>query len=195
MNMESIFRPNKKGALATAIGLSLSLTACIEIAPPALNKLPGITATPSAITVAEGDSTTFDVVLDTEPKADVTIIVRSTDTTEATTDVTELTFTKSKGDAPWNVAQTVTVNGLDDDLADGNQNINIELGIKQVLQVLEHVDTDYSELAPTNVATRVTDTGNLSAAGFTVSTSTLATREKGDTVSYTVVLNTEPDAA
>ncbi len=201
MNMESIFRPNKKGALATAIGLSLSITACLsltackEIPPPALDKLPGVTATPSTITVAEGDDTTFEVELDTEPKGNITVFVESLDTTEATTDVTELTFTNSKGDSPWNIPQTVTVNGLDDNLADGNQNINIKLGIKQVLQVLENIDTDYSELAPTNVATIVTDTGSLSAAGFTVSTRSLATTEKGDAVSYTVALNTEPDAA
>ena len=50
------------------------------------------------------------MVLNTQPTADVTIALSSSDTTEGTVGPASLTFTT----ANWNVAQTVTVTGVDD---------------------------------------------------------------------------------
>ena len=55
------------------------------------------------------------MVLTTQPTADVTIGLSSSDTTEGTVAPASLTFTT----ANWNVAQTVTVTGVDDALDDG----------------------------------------------------------------------------
>ena len=55
------------------------------------------------------------MVLTTQPTADVTIALSSSDTTEGTVSPASLTFTT----ANWNVAQTVTVTGVDDALVDG----------------------------------------------------------------------------
>ena len=56
------------------------------------------------------------MVLNTQPTADVTIALSSSDTTEGTVAPASLTFTT----ANWNVAQTVTVTGVDDALDDGD---------------------------------------------------------------------------
>ena len=73
---------------------------------------PGITVTPTAglTTTEAGGTATFTVVLNTQPTADVTIALSSSDTTEGTVSPASLTFTT----ANWNVAQTVTVTGVDD---------------------------------------------------------------------------------
>ncbi len=145
---------------------------------------PGITANPSSITLAEDTSTTFEVVLNTEPTADVSVPVTSSDISEASVDLASLTFTNSAGAAPWDSPQTVTVSGVLDIMADGNQNINIVLGVPV------STDADYAALSAANVAATVSD---IDAAGFTVTGANLNTTESGTTDSYTVVLNTEPD--
>ena len=69
------------------------------------------------LTVSEtGTTATFTVVLDAQPLTDVVISVTASDLSEATAGPATLTFTN--GD--WNVAQTVTVTGVDDAIADGN---------------------------------------------------------------------------
>ena len=77
----------------------------------------GITVTPTAglTTTEAGGTATFTVVLNTQPTADVTIALSSSDTTEGTVAPASLIFTT----ANWNVAQTVTVTGVDDAVVDG----------------------------------------------------------------------------
>jgi hypothetical protein len=79
---------------------------------------PGITVTPASglVTSEAGGTATFTVVLDTAPTADVTIALAVSDGTEGSLSTNLLTFTS----ANWNVAQTVTVTGLDDTWIDGN---------------------------------------------------------------------------
>ena len=55
----------------------------------------------------------------------VVVTVTSGDTGEATVDVTSLTFTN----ANWNVAQTVTVTGVDDPTVDGDQSTTITVSV------------------------------------------------------------------
>ena len=59
-------------------------------------------------------------MLNTQPTADVTIALSSSDTTEGTVLPASLTFTT----ANWNVAQTVTVTGVDDALDDGDDRLH-----------------------------------------------------------------------
>src|SRR6185369_8983141 len=81
------------------------------------NDAVGITVSPiSGPTTEAGGTATFTVVLTTQPTADVTIGLSSSDTTEGTVLPASLIFTA----ANWNVAQTVTVTGVDDALDDGN---------------------------------------------------------------------------
>ena len=65
----------------------------------------GVTVTPTALTIAEGQSASYTVVLTARPSADVTVSAVSDDTGAATVDPSSLTFTQSN----WDRAQTVTV--------------------------------------------------------------------------------------
>ncbi len=89
----------------------------------------------AGFTVAESDGTTatsetgttddFTVVLDAQPSSNVVITVSSGDTGEGTVDVASLTFTN----ANWNTPQTVTIDGVDDALLDGDITYSITLSI------------------------------------------------------------------
>ena len=77
----------------------------------------GVTVTPTELTIAEGGSGTYTVVLDTQPSGDVTVtIVDPTDNADVTAEPAALTFTT----ANWNSAQTVTVSAAQDDDTDGD---------------------------------------------------------------------------
>ena len=69
------------------------------------------------VTTEAGGSGTFTIVLHSQPTANVTIALASSDTTEGTVTPTSVTFTP----ANWNAPQTVTVTGVDDGLVDGDQ--------------------------------------------------------------------------
>ncbi|MDH5721580.1 MAG: DUF1566 domain-containing protein [Spirochaetia bacterium] len=143
----------------------------------------GFTVSKTNLTTAEGATTdTFTVVLNTEPDGDVIIDVVSSDATEASADKASLTFTATD----WNVAQTVTVTGIDDLKADGNQTFNVTLTINGATADT----TGYAALTVPAISVTNSDDDT---AGFTVSKASLTTAEGATTDTFTVVLNTEPD--
>lgn len=147
--------------------------------PPA-----GITLSPtSGLTTSEdGASATFTVALDSQPTADVTINVSSGDTTEGAVNTSAMTFTPSN----WNIAQTVTVTGVNDDVDDG------DVAYMIVTAPASSADPGYSGLDAADVSAVNTDNDT---AGFTVSPiSGLTTTEAGGTASFTVKLNSQPTA-
>ncbi len=88
------------------------------------NDAAGITVTPtSGLTTTEaGGTATFTIVLTSQPTADVTIALSSSDPTEGTVSPASVGFTgvvKFTG-ANWNTPVTITVTGVDDVLDDGN---------------------------------------------------------------------------
>src|SRR4029453_14863082 len=148
------------------------------------NDTAGITVTPTAgLTTTEGLGTaTFTVVLNTQPSADVTIAVSSSDTTEGTVGPASLTFTTVN----WNVAQTVTVPGVDDPQVDGAVAYTI------VTAAAVSTDLTYNNVNASDVS--VTNSDN-DTAGITVTpTAGLTTTEGLGTATFTVVLNTRPTA-
>ena len=75
---------------------------------------PGVTLSPSSLTVTEGLMNTYTVELSVIPTADVTVSVTAGG--DVTVSPSALTFSTSS----WNTAQTVTVTGTeDDDAAEG----------------------------------------------------------------------------
>ena len=90
-----------------------SLTASSVTATESDNDAAGVTVTPTALTVPEGDSTKYEVVLATQPSDDVTITVSLASGSDAdiTVNTTSLTFTPDD----WSVAQAVTVSAAEDD--------------------------------------------------------------------------------
>ncbi|GAB4278005.1 MAG: hypothetical protein Fur0025_04290 [Oscillatoriaceae cyanobacterium] len=142
----------------------------------------GITVTPTSglVTTEAGGTATFTVVLDSQPTADVTVNLTSDNPAEGKT-LSPLTFTA----ANWNIAQTITITGADDNIADGNIAYNI-------ITTATSTDTTYNGFNIPDVAVTNTDDDT---AGITVTpTSGLVTTEAGGTATFTVVLNTQPTA-
>ena len=80
--------------------------------------------TPGNQTTESGGFVSFTINLNSEPLADVTIGISSSDTTEGIVDISSLTFTP----ANWSVPQSVTVTGVDDSLYEGNVSYTIVTG-------------------------------------------------------------------
>jgi hypothetical protein len=109
-----------------------------------INDNPGITVTPTTglTTTEAGGTANFTVVLNSQPTADVTIPLTSSNTAEGTVNQSSLTFTS----ANWNVAQTVTVTGIDDSVDDGDIAYNI------VTVAATSTDSNYSGVNASDVA-------------------------------------------
>ncbi|WP_233423039.1 beta strand repeat-containing protein, partial [Planktothrix agardhii] len=181
----TISNPSTGIALGTTTNQSVTITD---------NDTAGITVTPTTglTTTEAGGTADFTVVLNSQPTADVTIPLTSSNdvtipltssnTAEGTIDKSSLTFTT----ANWNVAQTVTVTGVEDLVDDGDIAYNI------VTAAATSTDTNYSGVDATDVA--VTNTDN-DTKGITVTPTTgLTTTEAGGTATFTVVLNSQPTA-
>ena len=147
------------------------------------DETPGITVKPTngLTTTESGGQAEFTIALNSEPTAEVTIDLTSTDTGEGTVSPASVTFTTTN----WNAPQTVTVTGVDDDSADGNQWYWIETA------AAVSTDTRYNGIDPADV--KVVNEDNDGTGGVTVNPTTgLTTTEEGDTASFTVVLDSEP---
>ena len=82
----------------------------------------GLVFTPETVEVTENGTATYDVALDAEPAADVTVsLTLSGDTGAVTVDKDMLIFTT----ANWNTAQTVTVTGVDDGVEGDDRTVTI----------------------------------------------------------------------
>ena len=135
----------------------------------------GVTVTPTSLTVGEGGSGTYTVVLDTQPSGEVTVtIVNPTDNADVTAEPAALTFTT----ANWNLAQTVTVSAAEDNDA-----------LEDTATVTHTVaGGDSGTITASSVAVTVTDNDM---PGVTVTPTSLTVGEDGSGT-YTVVLNTQP---
>ena len=97
------------------VGLTVTQTINIQIND--LNDTFGVEVTQTDIQTSEsGETASIGFVLITQPTANVTIDLSLSDTTEGSLSATQLTFTPEN----WNTAQTVTINGVDDGLVDGD---------------------------------------------------------------------------
>lgn len=143
----------------------------------------GVIVTPNnGLTTSEsGGQTTLTVVLSLPPVSDVTIAVTSTDLTEGDVTLSSLlTFTT----ADWNVAQTVTVTGVDDLVDDGDVAYAVQATVTAG-------DPAYLALAPVEVT--LTNVDDDDTPGLTVTpTSGLLTSEAGATATFEVVLAGRP---
>jgi len=126
-----------------------------------------------------GRQVTFQVKLHSQPAADVTIPVNSSDTTEGIVDKTSLTFTSSN----WATPQTVTVTGVGDQVADGNQNYTINLGLTS------STDDNYNGLDPVGINLTNLD---MKTGSFDITAISGNTNGSGLTASFRVRLNSRP---
>jgi hypothetical protein len=145
---------------------------------------PGLTIIETGDTRVSENGTTdsFTVALTTQPATDVLLTVTSGDPGEAVVRPSTLTFTTDN----WNVAQTVTVTGVDDFADDGDQVTALTLSVVAVAS-----DDAFDGIPAQTVL--VTTTDNDGPPGLTI-TETGDTRvsEDGTTDSFAVVLTTQP---
>jgi uncharacterized repeat protein (TIGR01451 family) len=149
------------------------------------NDTVGITVNPTSglATTEAGGTAAFTIVLTSQPTADVTIGLSSSDTTEGTVSPASVTFTPLN----WNVAQTVTVTGVDDALDDG------DIAYTIVTAAAVSADPAYNGRDPADVT--VTNIDDDAAAAIVVTpVSGLTTTEAGGTATFTVVLANLPTA-
>lgn len=101
----------------------------VRFLPPALQPpLPpavvGIDVWPKTLVTTEtGSKANFSVVLSTQPTANVLVTIAGVNATEGSLSATSMTFTP----ANWQVAQVITVTGVDDNLRDGDVTYNLSL--------------------------------------------------------------------
>jgi len=97
------------------VGLTVTQTVNIQIND--LNDTFGVEVTQTDIQTTEsGETAIIDFVLITQPSANVTVGLSLSDSSEGSLSTSQLTFTPEN----WNTAQTVTINGVDDGLVDGD---------------------------------------------------------------------------
>ncbi len=92
-------------------------------------------------TTEAGGTTTFSIVLNSQPSANVTVNLTSSDITEGSV-IGSVTFTTLN----WNIPQLVTVTGVDDATADGNINYSI------VTAAASSTDGNYSGVNAVDIA-------------------------------------------
>ena len=139
---------------------------------------PGVTISSAVLSVPEGGSADYTVVLDAQPTEDVTITVNlgPTGDPDLTRSPTTLTFT----DEDWDEEQTVTVSAAED--SDGRA------GIHLFSHDVDSTDSNYESIeAP---AVRAVEDDN-DPIGVTISPSELTVPE-GGSAEYTLVLDTLP---
>ncbi len=135
----------------------------------------------SGNTTETGGQATFNVSLGSQPTNNVSLTLTSSDSTEGTVNPLELLFTPQN----WKSIQPVTVTGVNDDEADGNQNYTVLLG------ALQSDDPQYNGFKATDVSVVNTDD---EVAGFTFQTVSGNTAEDGQAATFTIQLNSAPSA-
>ncbi len=133
-------------------------------------------------TLAEGNPQTaqVSVVLTAAPLTNIIIDLQSLDLTEVTVGTASLTFTPSN----WNVAQTVTLNSVDEMLVDGTQTVSISAAVNG------SSDPAFTALASQTVSV---DNADDDVPGFTLSAiAGVLTEGATQTASLTMVLNVRP---
>ena len=132
----------------------------------------------STIVTESGDTDQLEVTLAAQPTSDVVIDVSSSDVDEATVEPSTLTFTT----ANWQTPQEVMVTGVDDNLTDDNQTVDVSFSVSP-----ENSADEYDNVAP-QVANAIV----ISNAEVILSQNSLVVSESGSTDSFTVVLNRPP---
>ena len=148
----------------------------------------GITIISGVSTFSENGGTgSFKVQLDSPPKTgNVVITALLSDDTEGTLSNSTLTFTPATGNFPWYSPQTITIKGLDDDFADGDQSIFVTIGVDTAQS-----SDEYDALPTKSVSMTVQDDDT---ANVIQTAGTMTFSENGGTGNFTVALSTEPVA-
>jgi len=172
--------------ITTSVTSTDSLYAAIDPADVSLSNTDDdtaaiiITPTGAPLTTEAGGTTSFSVVLTSEPAAPVTVNFTSSDTSEGTVPAS-ISF--NAGD--WSTPKDVIITGVNDDVVDGDIPYTIVTSVTTSDPVYTLIDP--LDLSLTNADNDIT--------GITITpTSGLITTEAGGTASFNVVLMSAPTA-
>ena len=139
----------------------------------------GVTISETELTIEEGGSDTYTVVLDSEPTATTTVTVTDPSNTDVTADPESLTFTTES----WDTEQTVTVSaGQDEDSTEDTATVT---------HTVASADSDYQGAAASDVRVTVTDADD-PAVSVRFGQGTYSATEGGD-VEVSVILSEDPE--
>ncbi|MEG4226804.1 MULTISPECIES: DUF7948 domain-containing protein [unclassified Microcoleus] len=142
------------------------------------NDTAGVTITPATTTATEGGANgSYSVTLNTPPIAPVTINVATGSQIQP---IAALNFTATN----WNVAQTVAVAAVDDNLVEGNH-------AGAIAHTATSTDVKYNGVTIGGVNVAITDNDT---AGFSVAPTNITATEGGATGSYKIQLTAQPTA-
>ena len=137
----------------------------------------GVDVSESILNIAEGDTDTYTVRLDTQPVGDnATVTLTNPNTADVTVSARTLTFSATT----WNTLQTVTVTAVNDSIDDDGESVGLTHAV---------AGGDYE--TGVNVAGVTINIGDDDRRGVTVSESTRTFIEE-QTTTYTIVLTSAP---
>ena len=138
----------------------------------------GVSVSESSLTIAEGSSGTYTIVLDSQPTADVTVTINDPSNTDVTAEPASLTFSSTD----WNTPKTVTVNAAQDADADDET--------ATVTHAVTSTDSSYSGAPANSVAVSITDDEVTVTVQFGATTYEVV---EGETVTVAVTLSADPE--
>ena len=143
------------------------------------NDTAGVTVSETTLTVAEGGSSSYTVVLTSKPSGNVTVTPSRTGSADVTFSPSPLTFTANN----WSTAQTVTVAAAED--ADA---LNDTATLSHAVS-----GADYGTVTASSVAVTVTDDETVSTGVvLSVNPSRLSESAGSTTITITATLNQAP---
>jgi len=144
------------------------------------NDVAGVTIAQSGLETSEaGASQTLSLALDSQPYANVTVLLTCSDSTEGSLSSEVITFTPDN----YDTVQVVTVTGVADNVDDGNQAYSVALSVSST-------DADYDSLSLANRQFSNTDDDT---AEVVAAASGSQTYESGQSlITVSVLLGTEP---
>ena len=147
------------------------------------NDAAGFTLNKVVATVSESGTTdTIIVSLNAQPNSNVVLKAVSADTGEVTVSPADLEFTA----ANWNTTQTLTVQGQNDNIVDGDQTTKITISVNDATS-----DDNFDDVADQKITVTTVDNNDY---GFTLSKSTATVSESGTTDTINVYLNSQPNS-
>ena len=130
------------GTLPPAVSLGTTTQATVSITD---DDGAGVSVSEASLTIAEGSSGTYTIVLDSQPTANVTVTINDPSNTDVTAEPASLTFSSTD----WNSPKTVTVNAAQDADADDET--------ATVTHAVTSTDSSYISATANSVAVSVTD--------------------------------------
>ena len=162
--------------LPVGVSLGTTVTATVSITDDDGAR---VSVSESSLTIAEGSSGTYTIVLDSQPTASVAVAINDPSNTDVTAEPASLTFSSTD----WSTPKTVTVNAA--------QDADAEDETATVTHTVTSTDSSYSGASANSVAVMVTDddevpvTVSFGAGAYTVL--------EGGTQSVTVTLSADPE--